>query len=145
MATSLKPGLRVLLADDNPVNQKVATHLLKKLGAHVHCVGNGAEALQALCDADFDVVLMDCQMPEMDGYEATRRLRRSSAAYRNPSIPVIALTANAFATDREHCLTAGMNDFLTKPIERVRLEEALMRVLPASVRAFPAVAAQGAG
>jgi len=147
-AASLEPGLRVLLADDNPVNQKVAMHLLKKLGAHVHSVGNGVEALRALRDADFDVVLMDCQMPEMDGYEATRRLRRPTEACRNPRIPVIALTANAFATDREQCLDAGMDDFLTKPIERTRLEEALLRVLrtppswsaPATVRSVPKVA-----
>ncbi len=128
-------GLRVLLADDNLVNQKVATHVLKKLGTHVHGVSNGIEALQALRDADFDVVLMDCQMPEMDGYEATRRLRQSAAACRNPRIPVIALTANAFATDREQCLAAGMDDFLTKPIEQTRLEEALMRVLQGRGRA----------
>jgi CheY-like chemotaxis protein/anti-sigma regulatory factor (Ser/Thr protein kinase) len=128
-ASPLQSGLRVLLADDNPVNQKVATHLLKRLGAEVHAVGNGVEALQALCEADFDVVLMDCQMPEMDGYEATRRLRQASAEYRNPQIPVIALTANAFVTDRERCLAAGMNDFLSKPLERTRLEEALTRVL----------------
>jgi signal transduction histidine kinase/CheY-like chemotaxis protein len=143
-AAPLKSGLRVLLADDNPVNQKVAAHLLKKLGAHVHCVGNGVEALQALCDFDFDVVLMDCQMPEMDGYEATRRLRQGGAEYRNPQIPVIALTANAFATDREQCLAAGMNDFLTKPIERIRLEEALMRALPAAAPRFSAAPVAGA-
>jgi CheY-like chemotaxis protein len=128
----------VLLADDNPVNQKVASHLLKRLGAQVHSVGNGIEALQALSDADFDVVLMDCQMPEMDGYEATRRLRQSSAEYRNPRIPVIALTANAFATDRERCLAAGMNDFLSKPIERSRLEEALVKALQAPPLPEPA-------
>jgi signal transduction histidine kinase/DNA-binding response OmpR family regulator len=137
-AAALKPGLRVLLADDNPVNQKVASHLLKRLGAQVHSVGNGIEALQALRDADFDVVLMDCQMPEMDGYEATRRLRQSSAEYRNPRIPVIALTANAFATDRERCLAAGMNDFLSKPIERSRLEEALVKALQAPPLPEPA-------
>jgi signal transduction histidine kinase/CheY-like chemotaxis protein len=124
----LRPGLRVLLADDNLVNQKVAAYLLKKLGANVRSVGNGSEALQALREEDFDVVLMDCQMPDMDGYETTRRLRQAGAC-RNPRIPVIALTANAFATDRERCLAAGMDDFLTKPIERERLEGALIRVL----------------
>jgi signal transduction histidine kinase/DNA-binding response OmpR family regulator len=130
-ATHSWPGLRVLLVDDNAVNQKVATHLLKRLGAQVQCAGDGIEALQALRDADFDVVLMDCQMPEMDGYEATQNLRQPSSACRNPRIPVIALTANAFATDRERCLAAGMDDFLSKPIERTRLEEALTRVLSA--------------
>jgi CheY-like chemotaxis protein len=135
----------VLLADDNVVNQKVATHLLKKLGLHVHCAGNGIEALQALRDADFDMVLMDCQMPEMDGYEATRHLRDPQGACRNPRIPVIALTANAFATDRERCLAAGMDDFLSKPIERTRLEEALARVLDKrATAASSAGAARGA-
>jgi CheY-like chemotaxis protein len=126
--TALAPGVRVLLVDDNAVNQRVALHILKKFGAHVHCAGNGVEALQALQDADFDVVLMDCQMPEMDGYEATRRLRKS-ASHRDPHVPVIALTANALATDRELCLAAGMDDFLTKPIDRQRLEEALKRAV----------------
>ena len=123
----LRTGLRLLLADDNPVNQKVATHLLKRYSAKVRCVSNGIEALQALCDADFDVVLMDCQMPEMDGFEATRRLRTSPGLVRNRHVPVIALTANALATDREQCFAAGMNDFLSKPIDRRRLEEALLR------------------
>ncbi len=127
-ATALAPGLRVLLVDDNVVNQRVALHILKKFGAHVHCAGNGLEALQALHDADFDVVLMDCQMPEMDGYEATRQLRKSSS-HRHPHVPVIALTANALAADRELCLAAGMDDFLTKPIDRPRLEEALKRAV----------------
>ena len=133
-AARVWPGLRVLLADDNAVNQKVATHLLRKLGAHVCCTGNGIEALQALRDADFDLVLMDCQMPEMDGYEATRRLRESSSSCRDPGIPVIALTANAFATDREQCLAAGMDGYLSKPIDRTRLEEAVTGVLQARGR-----------
>jgi CheY-like chemotaxis protein len=126
-------GLRVLLADDNVVNQLVATRLLKRFRAQVHCVGNGVEVLQALAAANFDVVLMDCQMPEMDGFEATRQLRKSQDV-RNPDIPVIALTANALATDREACLAAGMTDFLTKPIDRQRLQEALLRAVPERTR-----------
>jgi signal transduction histidine kinase/CheY-like chemotaxis protein len=126
--TALAPGVRVLLVDDNAVNQRVAVHILKKFGAHVHCAGNGLEALQALHDADFDVVLMDCQMPEMDGYEATRQLRRSTS-HRYPQVPVIALTANALAGDRELCLAAGMDDFLSKPIDRHSLQEALKRAV----------------
>jgi len=116
------------LVDDNAVNQRVAVHILKKFGAHVQCAGNGLEALQALHDADFDVVLMDCQMPEMDGYEATRQLRKS-ASHRYPQVPVIALTANALAGDRELCLAAGMDDFLSKPIDRHSLQEALKRAV----------------
>jgi signal transduction histidine kinase/CheY-like chemotaxis protein len=140
--TATVPGLRVLLADDNAVNQKVATHLLRRIGAQVHCVANGLEALQALRDTDFDVVLMDCQMPEMDGFEATRQLRKSANGYRNSRVPVIALTANALSTDRELCLAAGMSDYLSKPIDRQRLEDALNRAMDGSERP-PAAAAQG--
>jgi CheY-like chemotaxis protein len=121
----------VLLADDNGVNQMVARQLLKRCGADVHCVANGLEALQALRDADFDLVLMDCQMPEMDGYEATRRLRQCTDSPRNRDIPVIALTANALATDRDQCIAAGMTDFLSKPVDRTRLEQALLRAITA--------------
>jgi signal transduction histidine kinase/DNA-binding response OmpR family regulator len=128
-ATTLPPGVRVLLADDNGVNQMVAKQLLKRCGALVHCVANGLEALQALRDAEFDLVLMDCQMPEMDGYEATRRLRQSTDSGRNRDIPVIALTANALATDRDECIAAGMTDFLSKPVDRPRLEQALLRAI----------------
>lgn len=120
-------GLRVLLADDNAVNQLVATHMLQHLDASVLCVSNGREALEALAQEDFDVVLMDCQMPEMDGYEATRRVRRSTGDFRNATIPIIALTANAYLSDREECLAAGMTDFLSKPIDLARLADALGR------------------
>ena len=125
-AKSLSDAVRILVADDNAVNQKVATHMLRKLGAEVHSVSNGIEALQALRARDFDVVLMDCQMPEMDGYEATRQLRNFDATHPNQNIPVIALTANALAMDREKCIAAGMNDYLSKPIDRARLEQALV-------------------
>ncbi len=124
------PGLRVLLAEDNPVNQKLAVRLLQKLGAEVRVAVNGVEALQALRDADFDAVLMDCQMPELDGYETTRRVRSGAGAVRNPHIPVIALTAHALATDRSKCLAAGMSDYLTKPINPNHLHQCLARVLP---------------
>jgi signal transduction histidine kinase/DNA-binding response OmpR family regulator len=125
-AVALRAGIRVLVADDNAVNQKVATHMLRKLGADAHSVANGIEALEALRTRDFDVVLMDCQMPEMDGYEATRQLRNSEATHKNRDIPVIALTANALGMDREMCIAAGMNDYLSKPIDRARLEQALV-------------------
>jgi len=122
-------GVRILLAEDNPVNQKLATRLLQRLGAEVQVVGNGVEVLHALREADFDAVLMDCQMPHMDGYEATRQLRSADGRVRNPHIPVIALTAHAMATDRTKCLAAGMNDYLTKPINRAHLQQALTRVV----------------
>jgi PAS domain S-box-containing protein len=123
-------GMRILLAEDNPVNQKLAARLLQKLGAEVHVAANGLEAVQVLCTSNFDAVLMDCQMPDMDGYEATRQIRSSEAGVRNPNIPVIALTAHALATDRTRCLAAGMNDYLTKPINPIALQQALCRALP---------------
>jgi signal transduction histidine kinase/CheY-like chemotaxis protein len=128
-AVVLHPGFRVLVVDDNLVNQMVATHLLRKLGAEVSSAANGVEALAALRVGDFDVVLMDCQMPVMDGYEATRQLRAFEPAHRNQNIPVIALTANALATDREKCLAAGMNSYLSKPIDRQQLEQSLASLL----------------
>jgi CheY-like chemotaxis protein/HPt (histidine-containing phosphotransfer) domain-containing protein len=123
-------GVRILLAEDNAVNQKLASRLLQRLGAEVMIANNGIEVLEALRAGDFDAVLMDCQMPEMDGYEATRQLRSSAAAVRNPKIPVIALTAHALATDRARCLAAGMDDYLTKPINPAHLQRALSRSLP---------------
>jgi CheY-like chemotaxis protein len=123
-------GMQILLAEDNPVNQKLAVRLLQKLGANVRVVNNGIEVLQALREADFDAVLMDCQMPLMDGYEATQQLRRAEGSVRNAQIPVIALTAHAMATDRAKCLAAGMNDYLTKPINPAHLRQALTKVLP---------------
>lgn len=124
-------GTRILLAEDNPVNQKLATRLLQRLGAELHVAVNGVEALQALREADFDAVLMDCQIPQTDGYEASQRLRSPAGLVRNPNIPVIALTAHALATDRDKCLAAGMNDYLTKPIAPTHLRQALCRALPA--------------
>jgi two-component system sensor histidine kinase/response regulator len=137
-------GMKILLAEDNPVNQKLATRLLQRLGASVQVAANGIEVLQALRLSDFDAVLMDCQMPQMDGYEATRQLRSPAGQARNPNIPVIALTAHALATDRAKCLAAGMNDYLTKPINPAHLRQALTRALPAIDRSAPHAAASGA-
>ncbi len=123
-------GVRVLVAEDHPVNQRLVMRLLQRFGAAVQVAGNGLEALQALREADFDAVLMDCQMPLMDGYEATRQLRLPQSACRDPTIPVIALTAHAMAADREKCLAAGMNDYLTKPINPDLLKHALLGVVP---------------
>jgi PAS domain S-box-containing protein len=122
-------GMHILLAEDNPVNQKLATRLLQRLGAEVQVAVNGVEVLQALRESHFDAVLMDCQMPQMDGYEATRQIRKLDGGVRNPRIPVIALTAHALATDRTKCFAAGMNDYLTKPINPAHLQQALTKAL----------------
>jgi CheY-like chemotaxis protein len=117
--------LRVLVAEDNPVNQRVATLLLQRLGYRATTVGNGLEALTALELADYDVILMDVEMPEIDGCEATRRIRARRQAPARPWI--IALTAGAMPEDRERALSAGMNDFLTKPVRTEALSAALAR------------------
>ncbi len=114
---------RILVAEDNLTNQEVAMAMLKRLGYHADLVANGVEALQALREADYDAVLMDCEMPEMDGYEATRRIRERRTGTRNPHIPIIALTADAISGDREKCLQAGMNDYLAKPVEPRQLAD----------------------
>jgi len=113
--TDLK-HLRVLVVDDNPVNQKLILHLLKQLGISARLAGNGLQALASLREADVEIVLMDCQMPILDGYEATRRIRTGEAGEPAQSVPIIALTANALASDRERCILAGMSDYMTKPI-----------------------------
>lgn len=123
-------ALSILLAEDNVVNQRVAQMLLKKLGHTAIIAANGIQVLEQLARQPFDVVLMDCQMPELDGYETTRRLRRAEAAGdfgNRPSHYVIALTANAMVGDRERCLAAGMDDFVTKPLDEFALTAALKR------------------
>jgi CheY-like chemotaxis protein len=117
--------LRVLVAEDNPVNQRVATLMLQRLGYRATTVGNGLEALAALDLADYDAILMDVEMPEIDGCEATRRIR---AKRQTPARPwIIALTAGAMPEDRARALAAGMNDFLTKPVRTDALGVALAR------------------
>ncbi|MCX6626377.1 MAG: response regulator [Candidatus Solibacter sp.] len=119
---------RILIAEDNPVNQRVASLQVQRCGFDTDVVANGEEALAALERLDYALVLMDCQMPRMDGYEATRELRRRENSARR--IPVIALTANAFAADREACLQAGMDDHLAKPVSLQSLGELLDRWCP---------------
>ncbi|MGB0723340.1 MAG: response regulator [Gammaproteobacteria bacterium] len=126
-------GHRVLLVEDNPVNRKVAQALLKRLNLNVVNAENGHEALECLRQSRFDLVLMDVQMPEMDGLEATRRLRARESELDLPHTPVVALTANAMATDRSDCRDVGMDDFIAKPIKRDILERVLSRWLPGTV------------
>jgi CheY-like chemotaxis protein len=120
-------SLRVLLVEDNAINRKVADALLRKLHCQCASAVNGAEALRRLAGEAFDVVLMDCQMPVMDGFEATRRLRAGEAGTLAASLPVIAMTANAMQGDREQCLAAGMDDYLAKPVSRDDLAATLAR------------------
>ena len=123
----LPKSTRVLLVDDNSINQVVAKNLLTNLGAQVEIANNGKEALVCLEKDYFDVVLMDCQMPIMDGYTATRAIRKSQRDYND--IYIIAMTANAMSGDREKCINAGMNDYLTKPVDIIALENSLLNAL----------------
>lgn len=122
----------ILLADDNAVNQKVMMFLLKKLGLRADFVGNGFEALEKLSERPYRLVLMDIQMPEMDGLEATRRIRDPAGPVLNHAIPVIAVTAHALDGYQDICRAAGMDDYLTKPVTPDRLREVLERWLPGS-------------
>ncbi len=128
---------RILVVEDNTTNQQVALAILGKLGHQVDVVGNGVEALEALGRAHYDIVLMDCEMADMDGCETTRRIRCPSSGVRNPGIPIIALTAHALVGDRERCIAAGMNDYLAKPIEPRQLVEVLPKWLRLPVRDEP--------
>jgi CheY-like chemotaxis protein/HPt (histidine-containing phosphotransfer) domain-containing protein len=120
---------RILLVEDNRINQEVARELLGILGAEVRVASNGREALEAARQADFDLILMDCQMPEMDGYEATRVLRRAESNG-DRRTPIVAMTAHAMEGDREQCLAAGMDDYLPKPFRVQQLQHILDRWLP---------------
>jgi CheY-like chemotaxis protein len=118
----------VLLAEDNLVNQKVAVKMLERLGCRVLVASTGIAAVAAIASHPVDLVLMDCQMPEMDGFEAARRVRASGTE--NRAVPIIALTANAMMGDRERCIEAGMNDYLTKPVMSADLKAMVERHLP---------------
>jgi signal transduction histidine kinase/FixJ family two-component response regulator len=119
---------RILVAEDNSTNQAVILGQLEMLGYTADVVANGAEAVEALSHTTYDLVFMDCEMPTMDGYQATRHIRESG----NTLVPIVALTASAMPDDRQRCLRAGMNGFLSKPLELRRLEEVLTQWLPAT-------------
>ncbi|NWH03667.1 ABC transporter substrate binding protein [Desulfobacter latus] len=124
-----QPHGRILLAEDNITNQIVAKAILEKSGYYVDAVANGIEAVRSLEKIPYDLVLMDLQMPELDGFEATRMIRNAVSKVIHPDIPVIAMTANAMAGDREKCLNAGMNDYISKPVDPIILVEKIEKWL----------------
>lgn len=125
MADSASPNLRILLVDDDVINRSIVTNLVGRLGHSSEVVENGKEALKRLADEHFDLVLMDCQMPEMDGYETTALIRSPLSKTLNPGIPIIALTADVLTTTKDTCLSAGMDDYLSKPLLMGKLQELL--------------------
>jgi CheY-like chemotaxis protein len=128
----------VLVADDSPVNQIVAARALERCGCNAQMVDGGRAALRALASQRYDAVLMDCQMPDMDGYEATAELRRRELGVRHT--PVIAITAHAMEGDRKRCLDAGMDDYVSKPMRHADLVEVLLRWIPSQDDAIKQVA-----
>jgi CheY-like chemotaxis protein len=117
--------MRVLLAEDNAINSRVAMRMLEKLGYRVDLASNGKEAVDMLEMLPYDLILMDCQMPTMDGFEATRKIRRCQGE--RGRVPIIAVTANSMEGDKDRCLQAGMDDYIAKPIQVERLREILER------------------
>jgi two-component system sensor histidine kinase/response regulator len=136
---------RILLVEDNPVNQMVALGMLQIHGYNVTLAGNGREALDAHAQAAFDVILMDCHMPEMDGFAATKQIRERERSSISKRVPIIALTANAMAKDREDCLAAGMDDHLSKPFGIVQMKEMLDRWMPRAAATQAEAARPAAG
>lgn len=141
-------NLRILLAEDNPVNQKVALRLLEKWRCRVDTALTGREVLTRLAQAEYDLILMDVQMPEMDGLEATAAIRRREAESGGRRVPILAMTAHALEGDRERCLASGMDDYVSKPIDARQLHDALSRWSangPAPVQMVRAASADGGG
>ena len=140
-ATSAAAGAgHLLLVEDNFVNQRVAVYMLTKLGHQVDVARHGREAVVKLSRTVYDLVLMDCQMPEMDGFEATRIIRDRSSAVLDHEVPVVAMTANAFPEDRARALASGMNDFLAKPVDRSVLASMLAKWLKPARKREPRAA-----
>jgi CheY-like chemotaxis protein len=131
---------RLLLVEDNFVNQRVAIYMLTKLGHRVDMAMHGREAIEMLSKARYDLVLMDCQMPEMDGFEATRIIRDQASGVLDHGVPVVAMTANALPEDRARALACGMNDFLAKPVDRAVLAATLGKWLKAAKARGPSAA-----
>ncbi|MCC6535921.1 MAG: response regulator, partial [Bryobacterales bacterium] len=127
------PKWQVLVAEDDKVNQRVVARMIERMGGQARLTANGFEAVEAFAQGGFDLILMDCQMPEMDGLEATMEIRRREAAAGKPRMPIVALTANAMPGDREACLGAGMDDYLPKPVRFDDLRSALARWRPHSL------------
>jgi CheY-like chemotaxis protein len=134
-ADSIERQVKILVAEDNPVSQRVAVRLLEKLGYHADVVSNGREAVSALEVVPYDVVLMDVQMPDMDGFEATAIFRQNEK-HTGRHIPIIAMTAHATKGDRDRCIEAGMDDYISKPVCSKELAEVLKRTLSASANAL---------
>jgi len=126
---------RILVAEDNVVNQKVALLHLQRLGYKADVVADGRAAIAVVGQQRYDLVFMDCQMPEIDGYEATRQIRAREKQSGAARLPIVAMTAGALAGDREACLSAGMDDYIAKPVRQDELRQILQRHLPAHLRA----------
>lgn len=117
--------IRVLVAEDNAVNQLLTTRMLERMGCRVDIASNGLEAVAMTQALQYDIVLMDCSMPDMDGYQAAAEIRRTQQA--NRRLPIVALTAHAMPEDRAKCMAAGMDDYLSKPVDRELVRQALHR------------------
>jgi CheY-like chemotaxis protein len=135
------PRLRILLAEDNVVNQRLAVRVLERMGHTVDVVEDGHGALRAVANDHFDLVFMDVQMPEMDGFEATARIRERERAT-GMHVPIVAMTAHAMKGDRERCLEIGMDDYLTKPFDAATLRAVLERFFPSASSAHVPEAAK---
>ena len=140
--SALPNGFHVLLVEDNKINQIVGLKQLEKIGCDVDVVGNGLEAVEAWRRNRYRVILMDCHMPEMDGYEATRKIRELERKADLPRTRIVAMTASAMECDRELCLAAGMDDYISKPVDVDDLKNALTKTAPAPVAGGPYAVAQ---